>query len=296
MAKSARLPAPDGKQAGAPTLCPICGAAATVQAHGRIAPFILELQGDPADAERRTALCCCVTCDLVYFSHRFDEKALDAMYSGYRNGRYLSIRRRWEPWYSRNVNSATEPGSEGAAERVGFLTGIVASYTNINELRNIVDYGGDEGQFFPVGYAGPKYVIEVSGKKLVDGVRAAASLVELPEQPHLVIAAHLLEHLVDPAALVKEVRAAIGEDGLFYVEVPLDRPKVRPWHGESATVAFSTGCQPPMAVGLLQISLPALRGTWVAPYRDLGPSSRASTSTISRRNRCGRCLPREISE
>ncbi|BDE13779.1 hypothetical protein Mkiyose1665_15340 [Mycobacterium kiyosense] len=231
MAKSAQLPAPDGKQAGAPTLCPICGAAATVQAHGRIAPFILELQGDPADAERRTALCCCVTCDLVYFSHRFDEKALDAMYSGYRNGRYLSIRRRWEPWYSRNVNSATEPGSEGAAERVGFLTGIVASYTNINELRNIVDYGGDEGQFFPVGYAGPKYVIEVSGKKLVDGVRAAASLVELPEQPHLVIAAHLLEHLVDPAALVKEVRAAIGEDGLFYVEVPLDRPKVRPWHG-----------------------------------------------------------------
>jgi hypothetical protein len=167
---------------------------------------------------------------LVYFSHRFDDDTLAAMYSGYRNERYLSIRRRWEPWYSRDANSATEPGSEAVAERVGFVTSIVGSYIDINSLRNIVDYGGDEGQFFPAGYSGPKYVIEVSGKDLVDGVQAASSLDELPDRPHLVIAAHLLEHLVDPAALVKEIRAAVGDDGLFYAEVPLDRPKVRRWH------------------------------------------------------------------
>ena len=75
--------------------------------------------------------------------------------------------------------------------------------------------GADEGQFFPAGYSGPKYVIEVSGKDLVDGVQAASSLEELPDRPHLVIAAHLLEHLVDPAALVKEIRAAVADDGLF---------------------------------------------------------------------------------
>jgi Methyltransferase domain len=211
-------------------LCPICVAPGTIQAHGRIAPFILQLQGDPKDAARDTTLCRCERCDLVYFSHRFDGDTLAAMYSGYRNERYLSIRRRWEPWYSRDANSATEPGSEVVAERIGFVTDIVGSYTDINTLRNIVDYGGDEGQFFPAGYSGPKYVIEVSGKNLVDDVQAAASLDELPESPHLVIAAHLLEHLVDPAALVKEIRAAVADDGLFYVEVPLDRPKVRPWH------------------------------------------------------------------
>ncbi|BBX73792.1 class I SAM-dependent methyltransferase [Mycobacterium shinjukuense] len=187
----------------------------------------------------------------MYFSHRFDDNALAAMYSGYRNERYLSIRRRWEPWYSRDANSATEPGSEAVAQRVGFVTSIVGCYTDIDSLRNIVDYGGDEGQFFPAGYAGPKYVIEVSGKDLVDGVQAAASLDELPDRPHLVIAAHLLEHLVDPAALVKEVRAAVADDGLFYVEVPLDRPKVRKWHAGAPYRRF-----------LDRVS--ATRGTWIA--------------------------------
>lgn len=210
--------------------CPICGDPGAIEAYGRIAPFIRELSSDPRSAARDTALRHCDNCDLAYFSHRFDADTLDAMYSGYRDDRYLSIRRSWEPWYSRKTNSATKPGSDAAAERTGFMTEVVAAHADIEDFRNIVDYGGDEGQFFPTGYAGRKYVIEVSGKNLVEGVKAASTLDELPDRPHLVIAAHLLEHLVDPLALVSEIRAAVADDGLFYVEVPLDRPKVRPWH------------------------------------------------------------------
>ena len=211
-------------------LCPICGSSGTIQAYGRIAPFILQLGGDPEGAPRDTTLCRCDTCDLAYFSHRFDDNILTAMYSGYRNEKYLSTRRHWEPWYSRAMNSAMEPGSDVVAERVGFVTDIIGSYVQIDTLRNIVDYGGDEGQFFPPGYSGPKFVIDVSGKELVEGVEAAASLDELPDRPHLVVASGVLEHLVDPVAVVKEIRAAVADDGLFYAEVPLDRPKVRQWH------------------------------------------------------------------
>lgn len=211
-------------------LCPICGSPGTIQAYGRIAPFILQLRGNPADAPSETTLCRCERCDLVYFSHRFDEKTFAAMYSGYRNERYMSIRRRWEPWYSRAVNNASEPGSAVVDERVEYVTRIVDSYIPIESLRNIVDYGGDEGQFFPAGYSGPKYVVEVSGKNLVDGVQAAPSLEEVPDKPQLVVAAHILEHLADPAALVNDVRAAVADDGMLYAEVPLDRPKVHPWH------------------------------------------------------------------
>lgn len=172
------------------------------------------------------------------------------MYSGYRNERYLSIRRRWEPWYSREMNSVMKPGSDVVTERVGFVTNILGSFVQIDTLRNIVDYGGDEGQFFPPGYSGPKYVIDVSGKDLVDDVRAASSLDELPEKPHLVIASGLLEHLVDPTALVKEIRRAVGDDGLFYAEVPLDRPKVKHWH---ATTIYSRFLD----------CVSATRGSWV---------------------------------
>jgi hypothetical protein len=201
-----------------------------VQGYGRIAPFILELRGDCENTQRETVLCRCDRCDFVYFSHRFDEETLAAMYSGYRNDRYLSIRRRWEPWYSHTANSATAPGSEAVADRISFMTNIVGSHTDIAGLRNIVDYGGDAGQFFPPGYSGPKYVIDVSGKELVDGAQAASSFNDLPDRPHLVIAAHVLEHVVDPVALVQEIRAAVADDGLFYVEVPLDRPTLRRWH------------------------------------------------------------------
>jgi hypothetical protein len=232
-------------------LCPICGGPGIIHAHGRIAPFILQLRGDPQDVPRGTTLCRCDTCDLVYFSHRFDDDTLAALYSGYRNERYLSIRRRWEPWYSRTVNSAMAPGSEVVAERVGFVTNILESYVQIDTLRNIVDYGGDEGQFFPPGYSGPKYVIDVSGKDLVDGVQAASSLDALPDRPHLVVASGILEHLVDPAALVKEIRAAVADDGLFYAEVPLDRPKVRRWHAGARYHRF-----------LDLVS--ATRGSWIA--------------------------------
>ncbi|WP_197516439.1 methyltransferase domain-containing protein [Mycobacterium sp. E2497] len=123
-----------------------------------------------------------------------------------------------------------EPGSESVAERIDFVNSIIGPYVQVNSLRNIVDYGGDQGQFFPPGYSGPKYVIDVSGKDLVDGVKAATSLDEIPDKPHLVVAAGVLEHLVDPLELVKNVRGSIAEDGMFYAEVPLDRPKVRQWH------------------------------------------------------------------
>jgi len=231
--------------------CPICGGPGAIQAHGRIAPFIFQLRGDPNDVLRNTTLCVCDRCDFVYFSHRFDDETLAAIYSDYHNDRYLSIRRRWEPWYSRNVHNAMEPGSAAVAERVEFVLNIVEPHVRINTLRNIVDYGGDEGQFFPPSYSGPKYVIDVSGKDMVEGVQAASSLAELPDRPHLVTACGVLEHLIDPVATVKEIRAAIADDGLFYAEVPLDRPKVRRWHAGASYRHF-----------LDWVS--ATRGSWIA--------------------------------
>lgn len=210
--------------------CPICNVRGDVVAAAYVAPFILQLSGDLPTGPRETALCRCKECDFVYFAERFDDQTLATMYSGYRGEKYLSVRRSWEPWYSVAANSATAPGSKVVTERVDFLTNILNSYIDIENIANIVDYGGDEGQFFPAGYGGPKFVIEVSGKNLVDGVQSVASLADVPVKPHLVIAAHLLEHVVDPVGLVREVRSTLGEEGFFYVEVPLDRPRVRHWH------------------------------------------------------------------
>jgi hypothetical protein len=154
---------------------------------------------------------------------------MDALYGGYRDATYLRTRRRWEPWYSDSLNAALEPGGAAVVERVGFMLDIVRRAVAVDEVRNIVDVGGDAGQFFPP-FDGPKYVVDVSSRDLVSGVKAVPALSDLPEPPHLLVSAHLLEHLPDPLAFVQDLRTAIASDGFLYVEVPLDRPKVRGWH------------------------------------------------------------------
>jgi Methyltransferase domain len=210
--------------------CVICGAAGSLIAYGTVAPFIVELAGLGSDESRRTSLMRCDPCDFVWYAERYDDATLAAIYSEYRDDGYVRTRRRWEPWYRASVNNAYDPGSPQIVGRTAFMTQVLGATLDIQRLRSIADYGGDMGQFFPPEYPGPKFVIEVSGKPLLPGVTGVESLRELPEPPNLVICAHLLEHLPDPGAVVREIAEALPDDGYLYVEVPLDRPAVHGWH------------------------------------------------------------------
>ena len=210
--------------------CVVCSSTGTVIAHGRVAPFIIELAGLRDEQSICTSLARCDVCDFVWHTTRFDDSTLAAIYGEYRDGAYVATRRKWEPWYSASVNNAYDPGSSKVADRTAFMGKVLAASIDVADLRCIADYGGDMGQFFPPGFAGSKFVIEVSGKPLVPGVKSVAQLGDLPESADLVICAHLLEHLPDPSVVVREIREALPDGGYIYVEVPLDRPSVRPWH------------------------------------------------------------------
>lgn len=210
--------------------CVVCGSPGTVIAHGRVAPFIVELAGLRDDESIWTSLARCDVCDFVWHTTRFDDSTLAAIYGEYRDGAYVATRRKWEPWYSASVNNAYDPGSPKVADRTAFMGKVLATSIDLAGLRCIADYGGDMGQFFPSGFAGSKFVIEVSGKPLVPGVKSVARLGDLPEPADLVICAHVLEHLPDPGVVVREIGATLPDGAYIYVEVPLDRPAVRRWH------------------------------------------------------------------
>ncbi len=209
--------------------CPICHEKPALISFARIAPFITELV--ECGATKESALLECVDCKLSFFEYRYDEREMRLLYSGYRGGHYLSTRKKWEPWYLNSFNSVLDPGSLAVDNRVEFMTGVLnGGKINLPGLRNIVDYGGDAGQFFPRDFVGPKFLIEVSDREVAQDVRRISTLAELPESPHLVMVAHLLEHLSDPVALVSEIRRYLPSDGCIYVEVPLDCPVVRDWN------------------------------------------------------------------
>ena len=176
---------------------------------------------------------------MAFFDLRYSEEQAELLYQGYRDPEYVRVRRSWEPWYGKRVNDAYTPGSEPVQHRVRFASRVLAQAGLTRPLRCAVDFGGDQGQFFPDVPIERRVVVELSEKQLLAGVERAPSLQGLSEYPELVIAAHVLEHLSDPRDLLSEIRSVLAADGFLYVEVPLDRPRVRAWHRKRAYATWT---------------------------------------------------------
>jgi SAM-dependent methyltransferase len=209
--------------------CVACGGTTEVAGHGVIAPFIASLihipVGQPSELRR------CLECDLGYFDYRYDESEMSLLYGGYRGPEYSSVRHHWEPWYSAKVNDANAAGNEAVRDRLEFMTGILRRAGVPDELDYAVDFGGDEGQFFPDIPIKHKLVCDVSDRAVAPDVERIAELSVLADKTvDLVIVAHVLEHLSDPRAPLAEIREIIGDEGILYVEVPLDRARLRAFH------------------------------------------------------------------
>jgi SAM-dependent methyltransferase len=109
------------------------------------------------------------------------------------------------------------------------MEGLIAQATD-GQFQVAVDFGGDEGQFFPGSAANRKIVIDVSDKLMPDGVELLKDFNSIGASPDLVMICHVLEHLNDPVGLLTEVRQAIDPKGVLYLEVPMDMPRLHDWH------------------------------------------------------------------
>ncbi len=199
--------------------CPGCGSRAPLSAYGVIAPFVAELVGLPL--EQRVGYRECGSCGLAFFDLRYSESQVETLYGGYRDAEYFRTRRSWEPWYREDVNNAFLPGSAPVEDRVRFASRVLALGGVPSSLTCAVDFGGDQGQFFPRLPIRRRMVVELSEKPLLPGVERVSSLQNLPVRPDLILATHVLEHLSDPRRLVSDIFCALAPAGILYVEVPL---------------------------------------------------------------------------
>jgi 2-polyprenyl-3-methyl-5-hydroxy-6-metoxy-1,4-benzoquinol methylase len=90
-----------------------------------------------------------------------------------------------------------------------------------------LDFGAGWGEVLRelADHAGPSVAVEPSRLKRNsmqrDGIRAVKSVEELAEERfNIVTMFHVLEHLVDPAAAVDEVRTAMSDGATLVVEIP----------------------------------------------------------------------------
>ena len=210
--------------------CLACGGDVKRIAFGVVAPWIAELSGQ-ADREL-TSLLSCSSCDFTFFDKRFSDEEMEAMYSGYRSDEYYKVRNSWEPWYRRAVNDAYSDGSEHIDERVAFMTSILTS-AGLTHLSTVVDFGGDEGQFFPDIEIDNRFVIDVSNKPLRNNVLRAPTLDDVKVGIDLIVAAHIAEHVNDPIDFFDNLISHLSLGSHLYVEVPLDRPLVKKFHAKA---------------------------------------------------------------
>lgn len=200
--------------------CPICkrSPANRYIAPALISPWIREM----GVKSKKANYIICPECEFGYFDYRYSDEEMSLIYSNYRNSRYVFIRNKWEPWYSEKYNSNHEK-PEYVTRRNKIVEEFVSSRVN-SSLRNVLDIGGDIGQFIPNFNNANKFILEVSGKKPLAGVRQLSNLDEI-ENIDLIMYAHVLEHVAHP---VEELESFFLRSQNVYVEVPFGLPEINP--------------------------------------------------------------------
>jgi SAM-dependent methyltransferase len=202
--------------------CPCCQGVRLTSITGIVAPFIASyVLGEPP---RVTDLLECEDCSFRFFRERFTAWQIEKLYGGYRGDRYLRERNRYEFWYTRTVNDSIGQSKKEIDTRKERLESFIGSYVPI-PVESVLDYGGDSGQFIPDRVGRNKFVFEISGVKVVDGVQLIPSQEELAGKTFdLILLCHVLEHYSDPADGLRSVSAYLkpGQSKLL-IELPYER-------------------------------------------------------------------------
>jgi len=200
--------------------CPICNSekGSKFLGYAVISPWIRKLIACKAT---RSSLFNCLWCRNSWFTYRYSFSEMESIYSDYRGNKYLRIRNEWEPWYNENYNDG-HFAHYFVSTRKAAIAGFIEKYLDAEELFNIIDVGGDIGQFIPdFAQSTLKYVFDVSDKVLANGVERISNEASIKNMD-LVISAHVLEHLDRPLDEIKKL-LTFGKN--LYVEVPLGYPE-----------------------------------------------------------------------
>jgi hypothetical protein len=207
--------------------CPCCGSTEVSKWPAVVAPFISHyaLGGSPF----RCSLLECASCSFRFFDSRLTAEEVSKLYSGYRGEKYWRERNRYEWWYSRKVNDSIGHDQREIESRKRNVGKFVQDHAGSQSIGNVLDYGGDRGQFIPESLGRERYVFEISDATPVSGVvRIGSEEVLKSSRFDFVMLCHVLEHVSDPRAMLQEIRN-LGRDAqsLYYIEVPYERVSLK---------------------------------------------------------------------
>lgn len=169
-----------------------------------------------------TMLMHCPACGMYYSQYRPTDDEMALLYKDYRGEEYQKQRQRYEPGYTVQKNANLYEPADGGGERMSGMISFISEHADVSECRTVLDFGGDKGQFIPSEFVNAKkYVYEISGPEVVDGVELLTDYNELGGKDWDIILCNMvMEHLSDVKTYFSDLVRLMGEDTLLYIEVP----------------------------------------------------------------------------
>jgi len=168
----------------------------------------------------------CSDCGFAFYDYRFSNEEAARLYRQYRKEEYQQQRQQCETWYSRKINSLLGDNPAEIALRKQDMQRFIQPFLRSQKM-TLLDFGGDQGQMIPpFAQVTENYVYDISAKNPVPGVTALSSLPDCRQKGpfDLILCNHVLEHLAEPAEVIREICSLLKEGGLLYLELPFDSP------------------------------------------------------------------------
>ncbi len=204
--------------------CVACGSRDVSIFKAHISPFISHRvwKSKPVRAE----LVKCKQCSLVFYNPRLDESENSLLYRDYRGSEYQKERQKFEDRYTAELNEAIGKNDAEIRIRKQNLLEFIKPYVEFQEVKAVLDFGGDRGQFILDEFTlAKKYVYDISGVQTPSGVQSISDFTSLQKKYFdFVMCCHILEHLSYPLDMLGKIHQLGNKDTLFYFEVPLENP------------------------------------------------------------------------
>jgi hypothetical protein len=202
--------------------CLICGSKKVDAFSCKTAPFLSERvwQSEP----QKIKLLRCNICQFAFYNVRLENEEIAKLYKDYRGEVYQRERQRLEKSYSREYNYNLGHNDDEIRRRKNNLFALLRKYSGKTHFTNVLDYGGDHGQYIPDELSdSDKYVFEISGIKPLKGIRLITEMREAEKYAFdLIMCSHVLEHVSSPRSDVEKLIRCAHEKSIFYFEVPVE--------------------------------------------------------------------------
>lgn len=202
--------------------CLVCGSKKLDAFTCNTVPFISERiwQKKPF----KVKLLRCSVCRFASYNLRLENDEVARLYKDYRGDEYQEQRQKHEQTYTKEFNNNLGNNQIEIINRKNNLSNILRAYLKRSEFANILDYGGDYGQFIPDHFSeSEKYVYEISGAKPLEGVKLVTDIEEVKKHKFdFIMCCHVLEHVSFPRAEIENLKMLGHKNSVFYFEVPVE--------------------------------------------------------------------------